>query len=279
MTGDRALSAALSAALRDDPSVRVLGEALELSVATAGLRAQAPERVHRMPASDAGLVGVAVGMAWAGARPVVELAGPEALWGAAQQLGQEAAASRGEFTAPVVVRVPMVPGAPDPSALLLGIQGLTVAAAGQPGEAAALLRAALRAQGPVVLLEPVEVLADSVQDLPELPLGRARVLREGAQVTTLAWGAGVRAALAAAEALAAEGLALEVVDLRTLAPLDLETVGGSVRKTGRVLLVGASGAALVGAVRAAFLRLEAPPAEVAADATAIAEAARAALAY
>lgn len=278
MTGHRALAEALAGALRDDPSVHLLGEALELTAA-AGLRAQVPDRVHLLPASDAGLVGIAVGMAWGGARPVVELAGPEALWGAVQQLGQEAAATHGEFNAPVVLRVPLVPGGPDPSALLLGVAGLTVAAAGQPGEAAALLRAALQAKGPVVLLEPVEVLAENTQDLAELPLGRARVLREGTQVTALAWGAGVGAALAAAEALAGQGLSLEVVDLRALTPLDLETVGASVRKTGRVLLVGGAGAALVGVVRAAFLRLEAPPAEVAADATAIAEAAAAALAY
>ncbi len=279
MTGLLALRSALSQALTEDGSVALLGEALELSPVCAGLRAQAPGRVHLLPAADATLVGVAVGMAMGGARPVVELSGPEALWGALQQLGQEAAPLRGEFSAPVVLRVPMVPGAPDPSALLASIPGLRVAAAGVAADGATLLREALRAAGPVVLLESAEVLAAPVEAADALPLGRARVARAGAHVTALAWGAGVSAALEAADLLAPDGVALEVIDLRSLAPLDLDTVGASVARTGRALLVGSARAALVETVRAAFLRLEAPPAEVEADPAAIAAAARAALDY
>lgn len=279
MTGQIALASVLREAVLGDAAVHVLGEALELGAATRGLGALAPGRVHLLPAADATLLGVAVGMAMGGARPVVELAGPEALWGAIQQLGQEAAPLGGEFDAPVVVRVPLVPGAPDPAALLTSVPGLTVAAAGQAGEGAALLRAALRARGPVVLLEPQDVLAGAVEPAEDLPLGRARVLRAGAHATALCWGAGVGAALAAADALAGDGVALEVIDLRTLAPLDAATLGESVRKTGRVVLVGGAGAALGSAVREAFLRLEAPPVEAGADAAQIAAAVRAALNY
>lgn len=279
MTGQLALGQALATALAQDERVRVLGEALELSPTTAGLRAKVADRVHLLPASDAGLVGVAVGMALGGGRPVVELAGPEALWGALQQLGQEAATVGGELSAPVVVRVPMGPGSSDPSALLTSIPGLTVAAVGVAADGAAMLQAALQSAGPVVILEPASVLQHPVEACEALPLGRARVARVGAHVSALAWGEGVGEALAAAELLAGDGIALEVIDLRTLSPLDTATIGASVAKTGRVLLVGAARGALISAVRAAFLRLEAPPAEVAPVASTIAAAARAALAY
>ncbi len=279
MTGQGALANALAAALQQDQRVHVLGEALELSPVTAGLRARAPERVHLLPASDAALVGVAVGMAMGGARPVVELAGPDALWGVLQQLGQEAATLSGEFSAPVIVRVPMVPGAGDPTGLLTAIKGLTLAAAGVAADGAGLLQAALQASGPVVLLEFADVLAAPLEPAESLPLGRARVARAGAHATALCWGAGVGAALAAADLLAGDGIALEVIDLRTLAPLDTATLGDSVGRTGRAILVGGGAAALLDAVRAAFLRLEAPPVEVPADAAAIAAAARAALEY
>ncbi len=256
----------------------VLGEAVELSPATAGLLGGFPDRVHLLPAADATLVGVAVGMAMAGTRPVVELAGPEALPGALQQLVQEAAGVSGEFRAPVVVRVPVAPGAADPTPLLLG-SGVTIACASCPGEAAALLQGALEADGPVVLLEPLAALSGGVTELPLLGLGRARVWQEGDHVTLLGWGDGVVAARHAAEMLAAEGLSVGVVDLRSIQPLDLDTVGVQVRHTGRFVLVGAPAGVLDAVVQVAFLRLEAPPASVPADPDAAVAAARQAVSY
>lgn len=281
MTGMNALRQAMVEALRGDEAVVVLGEALDLCPATQGLAAAFPGRAHLLPASDGTLLGVAVGLALAGRKPVVELAGPEALWGTLQQLGQEAAVLRTnpELAAPLVVRVPLTPGSVDPSGLLLGLGGLAVAAVGEPADGAAMLRSALAARGPTVLLEPLDVLAEVASESEDLPAGRARLARTGAHATALAWGAGLGAALAAADALEANGIALEVLDPRWLSPLDVDAIAASVHKTGRAILVGGAVAALVPAVRAAFLRLEAPPAEVAADADAIAAATRASLEY
>lgn len=263
MTGAALVRGVLSEALNRDPAVRLLGEALDLSPVTQGLRAAHAGRVHLLPAADATLVGVAVGMALGGGRPVVELSGPDALWGALQQLGQEAAsiADQAEFQAPVVVRVPLPPGAEAPTAALL-LRGLTVAVASSGAEAAQQLAAALQAKGAVVLLQPLALLAGGAEDLAPLPLGQARLLREGEHATVLAVGEGVPAALQAAAALAEQGVQVDVVDLRALAPLDAALVSARVSHTGRVVAVGAAAAALNAAVQGAFLRLESPPAAV-----------------
>lgn len=262
MNGAQATRSVLSSALSGGARVRVLGEAVELSPATTGLMAAHPDRVHLLPAADASLVGIAVGMALGGDRPVVELAGAASLPGVFAQLAQEAAPIGGEFTAPVVVRVPAAPGDALGLDPLLAVPGLQVAVASSPAEAALLLEAALASAGPVVLVEPAAALAAGPQALPPLPLGVARVLRAGDHVTLLAVGDGVPAALAAADALAAHGVSAGVVDLRSLAPLDLETIGTQVRHTGRPVLVGVPDAALAGVVRSAFLRLESPPERV-----------------
>jgi pyruvate/2-oxoglutarate/acetoin dehydrogenase E1 component len=265
LNGAHATRSVLSSALSGGARVRVLGEAVELSPATTGLLAAHPERVHLLPAADASLVGLAVGMALAGDRPVVELAGPEAMPAAFAQLAQEAAPVAGEFQAPVVVRVPVAPGADAGLGALLAVPGLQVAVASSPAEAGQLLEAALQASGPVVLVEPAAALASGPQALDPLPLGAARVLREGDDVSLLAVGDGVPAALEAAGHLAAAGVSAGVVDLRSLSPLDLETVGAQVRHTGRPVLVGVPAAAMPGVVHSAFLRLESPPELVAAD--------------
>jgi pyruvate/2-oxoglutarate/acetoin dehydrogenase E1 component len=237
-----------------------------------------PDRVHLLPAADATLLGLAVGMALAGDRPVVELAGPEAIPGALQQLIQEAAGVTGDYHAPVVVRVPVPPGRPSGVGSLLDVVGLSVAAASSPAEAGILLQAALQSEGPVVLLEPAGAVAGGPTELRPLPLGRARVLREGADATLLAWSDGVPAALRAAESLAADGVEVDVVDLRTLVPLDLETVSERVQRTGRFVLVGAPASVLAAIVQSAFLRLESPP-EVISAHGGVAEAVHRALDY
>lgn len=265
MNGAQATRSVLSSALSGGARVRVLGEAVELSPATRGLLAAHPERVHLLPAADASLVGLAVGMALGGDRPVVELAGPEALPAAFAQLAQEAAPVSGDYRAPVVVRVPVAPGADAGLGPLLAVPGLQVAVASSPAEAGQLLEAALEASGPVVLVEPAAALAAGPGAQDALPLGAARVLREGEHATLLAVGDGVNAALDAADALAADGISVDVVDLRSLAPLDLDTLGARVQHTGRPVLVGVPAAALPAVLQAAFLRLESPPELVAAD--------------
>jgi len=281
MNGAQCIHQVLSEALSGDQRVHVLGEALSLSPASSGLMASHPEQVHLLPSADATLIGVAVGMAIGGHRPVVELAGTTALWGAVQQLGQEAAAMTGEFSAPVVVRVPVGPEGFDPTPLLTAVPGLNVACASNPADAAALVVAALQHGSPTVLLEPVTVLHDSHSgtDLPDVQLGQSTVVRQGDHVSVLAWGTGVAAAEKAANILAGEGISLEVVDLRSLAPLDAETIGASVRKTGRVVLTGAGAAALSTIIQAAFLHLESPPTIAEASAARIVEEARGAVHY
>lgn len=279
MTGAERIRSVLSESLAQSDTVHVLGEAVALSPATTGLMAEHPDQVHLLPAADATLIGVAVGMAIGGKRPVVELAHPAALWGALQQLGQEAAAIDGEFSAPVVVRVPVGDGE-TPHPPLTGIDGLTVASPSTPEDAGALLLAALKADGPVVLLEPRSVLAAPAGNNEGVAvLGQASIVRAGTHVTALAWGDGVHEATKAATILAGEDIDLEVIDLRTLAPLDVDTIGESTRRTGRVVVVGAETTALTSAVQAAFLRLESPPAQAKATAADIAAKARAAVHY
>jgi len=260
-TGSEQLAATLRARMESDPSVVVLGEALELSPVTSGLLAAFPGRVHLLPAADASLVGVAVGLAMAGKRPVVELAESASIWGVLQQVGQEAASlkDRGEFRAPIVVRVPLAPGSWDPTALVESVAGLAIGVAGTPGDAAQLLASALESSDPVVLFEPRVVLADR-GDAVDAAFGKARVLREGEHATVLALGDGVSAAMRAAEAVAGEGISVEVIDLRWVRPLDVGAIGESVARTGRAIVAGASPGALALAVQEAFLRLEAPPA-------------------
>jgi pyruvate/2-oxoglutarate/acetoin dehydrogenase E1 component len=259
-TGSEQLAATLRARMESDPSVVVLGEALELSPVTTGLLAAFPGRVHLLPAADASLVGVAVGLAMAGKRPVVELAEPASIWGVLQQVGQEAASlkDRGEFRAPIVVRVPLAPGGWDPTSLVESVNGLAIGVAGTPGDAAQLLASALEASDPVVLFEPRLVLADRGEAV-DAGFGKARVLREGEHATVLALGDGVAAAMRAAEAVAAEGISVEVIDLRWVRPLDVAAISDSVGRTGRAIVAGASPAALALAVQEAFLRLESPP--------------------
>jgi pyruvate dehydrogenase E1 component beta subunit len=263
----------------EHPSVHILGEAVELSPTTTGLMGAHPDRVHLLPAADATLVGTAVGMALTGAQPIVELSGGPALWGALQQLAQEAAALTGdEYAVPVVARVPLAPGESAPLDLLAHIDGLTVAVAGSADDAAELLEAALSVRGPVVLFEPAEAMSRSGGS-GGLALGRAHKLRDGDHVSLLALGAGVGAALKAADALSQQGISADVVDLRTLSPLDVETVGASIRHTGRAVFVGTSAGSVTTAIEAAFLRLESPPRTAAPNVEAIASAVHAALSY
>jgi pyruvate/2-oxoglutarate/acetoin dehydrogenase E1 component len=257
-------------------SLHLLGEALELSPATTGLLAAHPQRVHLLPAADAGLVGLATGLCLSGSSAVVELADPSALAAALAMLVEADTLGRDEFPLRLVLRVPC---GPDAAALpLAGAPGVAIASPSSAAELQPMLRAALSHGRPVVLLEPRSVLATSVSDLPELPLGTLRCLREGEHGTVLAFGPAVAEAMEAAELLAAEGVQVEVLDLRSLRPLDLEGIAAHVSQTGRAVLTGADGL-LSQVVQAAFLRLEAPVGLASPSSAAIAAAMRATLQY
>jgi pyruvate dehydrogenase E1 component beta subunit len=217
-----------------------------------------------------------VGMALGGACPVVELAGPQALHGVVQQLGQEAAMLSGEFAATVVLRVPIAPGESIPLSLLLGTPGITVAVASSATEARDLLAASLSASGPVVLFEPRWLLgrpvASGAQVQEALPLGSARVLREGEHCSLFCWGEGVSAARTAANRLSTQGIEAEIIDLRCLQPLDLGLLGERLQRTGRAILVGPLTGLLEAILESAFLHLESPPTSCEARAESIVQA-------
>ena len=259
MNGTDTIAATLAQAMGEDASVHILGEALPLSGAAAPMLAAHPERCHLLPAADASLIGVALGIALSGGKPVVELSGTEALWGALQQLGQESAALHGEFQGTLVVRVPVTPDASVPSPLLSDMAHVHVVSPSSAADAGVMLKGALGRRGVTVLLEPLTILAEAGGLAGSDDLSKANTVQDGDHVTIGAWGAGVAAALKASRTLRAEGIEAEVIDLRSLAPLDAATLSASVHKTGRLILVDGSAEMLRSATTASFLRRESPP--------------------
>lgn len=264
----------LARALDADERVIVLGPGLDGPTGdarAAGLvAAYGTHRVRSTPpGAAAALCGVAAGAAAAGLRPVVLLPDLAALAAALGQLSRAAATHRAghEQPVPMVVLVAQVaPGVSDLAGLpglLAGLAGCSVALPSGERDLVALLPSALRAPGPVVVLEPAG--ADDTEptptELPSEPLGTARCRRAGSDVTVVALGRLVGPALAAAERLGARGIELEVIDPRTLAPLDLGCLAASVARTGRLVVAddGAGGAEVVARVEeAAFYDLDAP---------------------
>ena len=239
------------------------------------------ERVIDTPLAESGIVGVAIGMAIAGYRPVAEIQFSGFVYPAYDQLVSHASRmrnrTRGRFTVPLVVRMPYGGGiralehhSESMEAVFAHVPGLKVVIPADPYEAKGLLTAAIRDPDPVVFFEPARVYRAIKMEVPEeeyvIPLGRARVAREGRDLTLIAWGAQVRIALEAAERLAAEGRCdVEVIDVRTLSPFDFETVTASVVKTGRAVVVheaprtGGFGAEIAAQImERAILHLEAP---------------------
>jgi pyruvate dehydrogenase E1 component beta subunit len=277
-----AIAATLADALARDPSVIVLGEAVGRSGGVSGttrglLERFGSDRVMDLPIADRGTLGIAVGLALGGKRPVVELSSTGRLLAMIEALAEAAAVSKGpEFACPIVVRVPCGEEAGSridaPTAdLLSSVDGLTVAVPSGPAQAAALLANALTGRGPVVLLEPRALYGErGPSDASPVALG-ARLLRQGAHVTLATYGSAVQATLDAATALAAEGIDADVIDLVTLSPLDTEVLGAAVRRTGRLVVVhpgepGFAERVLRVALALAFEYLESPPVAVRTDA-------------
>jgi pyruvate dehydrogenase E1 component beta subunit len=253
-----AIDQALAQEMHLDPKVVVLGEDVGrdggVFRVTDGLFDRyGEERVIDTPLGESGIVGMAIGMAIAGYRPVAEIQFSGFAYPAYDQLICHAARmrnrSRGEFTVPLVVRTPYGGGiralehhSESMEAIFAHIPGLKVVIPADPYEAKGLLTAAIRDPDPVVFMEPARVYRAIKTEVPEesytLPLGEARVVREGRDVTVMAWGAQVRTIKEAAARLEAEKAAdVEVIDVRTLAPCDFETIVASVQKTGRAVVV------------------------------------------
>ncbi|MEX1125781.1 MAG: alpha-ketoacid dehydrogenase subunit beta [Acidimicrobiia bacterium] len=249
-----AINAALDQAMERDPNVIVLGEDVGISGGvfriTEGLQARYGEgRVIDTPLNESGIVGTAVGMALAGARPVAEIQFEGFVYPAFDQivshLGRFRYRTRGNSSVPVVVRFPSGAGigahehhCDSPEAYFVHAPGLVVVCPSTPTDAKGLLAAALEGDDPVIFLEPKVLYRAGREDVPAehftIPIGRARVRRAGTDLTLVTYGGMVPVALEAAARVAAS---VEVIDLRTLFPWDRQTVLESVAKTGRLLLV------------------------------------------
>jgi 2-oxoisovalerate dehydrogenase E1 component beta subunit len=257
MTMVQAIQDALRVALREDPRVVLLGEDVGRNGGvfrvTEGLQAEfGSERVADTPLAENGIVGGAIGMALYGMRPVAEIQFVDFIYPAFDQIVSEMAKMRwrsaGQYACPVVVRAPYGGGirgglyhSQSPEAYFCHTAGLTVVIPAGPAEAKGLLLAALAAEDPVIFLEPKRLYRSVREEVPEgrftLPLSQAVVARPGEHVTVLCYGAMVPIALEAAREAEARGWSVEVVNLRTLVPLDAETALASMRKTGRVVIV------------------------------------------
>lgn len=260
----RAINRALGEEMERDERVLLLG--LDIGRqggvfgATRGLYDRfGAKRILDMPISEAGYTGAAIGLAIEGFRPIVEIQFADFVTVAFDQIATVAAKlhylTAGRLRVPLVVRLPyganlagqgyMTGAGPhhsqSPEAWFCHLAGVKVVMPSCPSDALGLLKAAARDDNPVVFLEPKALYFTAREPLPDgdyvIPLGRAKTCRTGRDVTVIATGATVRLALDAAEQLAVENIDVEVIDPRTLVPLDVETLVGSVERTGRAVIV------------------------------------------
>jgi pyruvate dehydrogenase E1 component beta subunit len=285
----QAINQALDQALGQDARVMLLGEdvgrAGGVFRVTDGLQQRHGEgRVVDTPVAESGIVGVAFGLAVGGMRPIAEIQFMGFSYPAFDQVISHVSRirnrSRHRFTAPMVIRIPYGGGigaaehhSESAEAIYAHTPGLKVVVPATPAEAKGLLLAAIADPDPVVFLEPIRVYRAIREEVPaqtyELPIGEARVVRQGEDVTMIAYGSMLREAGLAADRLEEEGSSVELLDLRTLAPLDADTVVRSVRKTGRAVVVqeaprtgGLAGELIAIIQERALYSLEAPVARV-----------------
>jgi len=252
-----AINHGLMLEMERDPSVVLLGEDVgkEGGVfrVTDGLQAKfGAERVIDTPLAESGIVGVAIGMAVKGLRPVAEIQFEGFLPPAMDQIMNHASRirnrSRGRFTCPLVIRSPWGGGihAPEhhsdsPEAIFAHTPGMKVVIPSTPYDAKGLIISAIRDPDPVLFFEPKRIYRAIKEEVPDesytIPIGQAKVVREGKDITAITWGAMVREVLRAAEMADGEGIQAEVIDLRTISPMDENAFLESVRKTGRAVVV------------------------------------------
>jgi pyruvate dehydrogenase E1 component beta subunit len=252
----QAINLALARAMQEDDRVLVLGEDVGADGgvfrATDGLLARfGQERVLDTPLAEAGIAGLSIGLAVQGFRPVAEIQFTGFIYPIIDQLANHAARlrtrTRGRLTCPMVIRSPCGGGiravehhSESPEAMFAHIPGLRVVVPSSPKSAYGLLLAAIRNPDPVVFLEPTRLYRATREDVVDgaaaLSLDSCFVLREGKDLTLVAWGGMVAAALEAAGALATSGVSAEVIDVATLKPLDADTIIASVKKTGRCII-------------------------------------------
>lgn len=257
MTMIQAITDALRTELRNDPNVLIFGEDVGVNGgvfrATEGLQKEfGEERVFDTPLAESGIGGLAVGLGLQGFRPVPEIQFfgfvYEVMDSISGQLARMRYRSGGRYNAPVTIRSPFGGGVHTPEmhadsleGLMAQQPGLKVVIPSTPYDAKGLLISAIRDNDPVIFLEHMKLYRSFRQEVPEeeytIPLGKAEVKREGSDLTIVTYGAMVHESLKAAEELEKEGKSVEVIDLRTVAPLDIETIIASVEKTGRAIVV------------------------------------------
>ena len=253
----RALNEALDLALGADERVVLLGEDVGATGGvfriTDGLfERYGPSRVVDTPVAESGIIGAALGMAVAGLRPIAEIQFLGFSYPAFDQIvshvGRIRNRSNHRFTAPLVIRIPYGGGigaaehhSESNEAIYAHTPGVKVVVPSSPADAKGLLLAAVADPDPVIFLEPIRLYRAIKETVPEghytIPLGEARVVREGADVSLMSYGAMVRDTVRAADGLAADGVDAEVLDLRSLSPLDHAAILASAVKTGRVVVV------------------------------------------
>ncbi|MEZ5096552.1 MAG: alpha-ketoacid dehydrogenase subunit beta [Nocardioides sp.] len=286
----KGLNMGLRKAMEADPKVLIMGEDVGklggVFRITDGLQKDFGEdRVIDSPLAESGIVGTAVGLALRGYRPVVEIQFDGFVYPAYDQIVSQVAKmhfrSQGRLSMPMVIRIPYGGGigavehhSESPEAQFVHTPGLKVVTCSNPVDGYWMIQQAIASDDPVIFLEPKRQYHADKAELDESatpdPLHRARLVRPGADVTVLAYGPTVKTALAAAEAAAGEGTSLEVIDLRSLSPMDMPPILDSVRRTGRAVVVHEAHATLgIGAELAAritehcFYSLEAPVLRVA----------------
>ncbi len=289
MTLVQAINNALDIKLAEDKTVVVYGEdaGVEGGVfrVTEGLQQKhGVERVFDSPLAESAIVGTALGMALSGLRPVVELQFDGFTYPAFNQIISHVARmnnrSRGLFKAPLVIRFPYGGGinalehhSESPEALYAHIPGLKVVIPSTPHDAKGLMIAAIESDDPIIFMEPKRIYRAIKQEVNDgkftIPIGKAKVLTEGTDVTVVAFGAMIRECQKAMVMAKEVGISVELIDLRTIYPIDKETIVNSVKKTGKIVIVAEAptsfsvGAELMAIVNEeAFLHLEAPPKRV-----------------
>ncbi len=286
----QALNQALKLEMHRDPRVIVLGEDVGklggVFRVTVGLLDEfGPDRVFDTPLAEAGIIGAAIGMALYGLRPVPEIQFADFVFPAFDQIVNEAAKYRyrsgGQYPCPLTIRMPCGGGirgghyhSQSPEAYFAHTPGLKVVIPSTPYDAKGLLLSSIRDDDPVIFLEPKRIYRAAVGEVPEeeytVPLGKAHKVREGTDVTLISYGAMMVEASEACEVVEKKwGISVELIDLRTLVPVDIETIISSVKKTGRVVLVNEAPRTcnylneIIALIHEkAFLYLEAPPTRV-----------------
>jgi len=290
MTLARGLNAGLRRALTDDEKVVLLGEDIGalggVFRVTDGLQREfGPRRVMDTPLAESGILGTAIGLAYRGYRPVVEIQFDGFVYVAFDQIVSQVAKMRartgGAVSMPLTIRIPVAGGigaaehhSESPEAYFVHTAGLRVVSVSNPQDAATVLRQAIASDDPVVFFEPKRLYhvkgPVELEDLDAArPMGAAHVVRPGRDVTVATWGSHVSTAIDAAEAMADDGASVEVIDLRSLSPWDSDTVVASVRRTGRLVVVqegprqAGVGAEICATVtERCFEHLQAPPVRV-----------------